>query len=803
MFGRIFFTLLFLVIWIPCILFTANNSTFDPPLPPQASLKGPIEWKYAGREFKMEGMLPRLYVLAKIKTLNSDDSKTVTIEADFIEWMHGKRSQKKRSRAVDLGPLYATGNPKRPLVTRWGVEHDAGMRFKIGPLRFNGLYLMGLFMVTFLPPLFLLWLLADSVAIDTPQERKRRDEAFVDLVKAIDAKANEDPSWLQAKTVKLAMVGYFILLGSILVMVPIGLGIGATIVVLAGGNAGAAKLAFVLAAIPIGFAGIMAKSLLLPSYPEPGLRVTRQDAPKLFEYLDGIIASVHGPRFERVFISNEVNASVSRHTGILGFFGFGPVTLTLGLPLMQSLTLHQLSGVIGHEYGHVAAKDNAKGQWIYRVRNSWLILGDRLRFEHLWYALKLNRFYEWFIAEFSAYSFALSRRCEYEADAFAAKIAGPEQAGQALSAISVHGDAIGIQFWRDFWKKAEAQADASSQTPYKDLAGFLAKERDNAEYIEAIKKEKTGYADTHPSTMDRLAALGQHFVAPGAVTRSSASELFGPFEAVLMNRFDEEWRHEASPHWQAAHEDHAAFSKRHAELRAKPMADLKREELSELVQAAHRAGDKKEMLTVSEEILRRDPESRGARLNIAGHRLTEEKDESQLSVLERCMEKEPQLIPTACSYALEYFHKQNLQDSARKWQEKLNAWEYERQAAAEERDLILASDEYEPHDLPEKTLEWLENYCAQHKVLHTVYIAKKKVKYLQEHPCYLVAFRRKEQMFRSDKKIGEDIVAFINESGLHDDFVFVGVDEIKGLEGKLRKIANARVYSVKKPRKAA
>ena len=376
-------------------------------------------------------------------------------------------------------------------------------------------------------------------------------------------------------------------------------------------------------------------------------------------------------------------------------------------------------------------------------------------------------------------------------------------AGQALSAISVHGDAIGIQFWRDFWKKAEAQADASSQTPYKDLAGFLAKERDNAEYIEAIKKEKTGYADTHPSTMDRLAALGQHFVAPGAVTRSSASELFGPFEAVLMNRFDEEWRHEASPHWQAAHEDHAAFSKRHAELRAKPMADLKREELSELVQAAHRAGDKKEMLTVSEEILRRDPESMGARLNIAGHRLTEEKDESQLSVLERCMEKEPQLIPTACSYALEYFHKQNLQDSARKWQEKLNAWEYERQAAAEERDLILASDEYEPHDLPEKTLEWLENYCAQHKVLHTVYIAKKKVKYLQEHPCYLVAFRRKEQMFRSDKKIGEDIVAFINESGLHDDFVFVGVDEIKGLEGKLRKIANARVYSVKKPRKAA
>lgn len=803
MFGRIFFILMFLVIWIPCILFTANNSTFDAPLPPASSLKGPIEWKYAGREFEMQGMLPKLYLLATLKTQDAEGSKTIKIEADFIEWMHGKHGRKKRSRSVDIGPLYATGDSRRPLVTRWGVEHDAGMRFKVGPLRFNGLYLMGLFMVTFLPPLFLLWLLADSVAIDTPQERKRRDEAFVELVKAIDAKANEDPSWLQAKTVKLAMTGYFILLGSILVMVPIGLGIGATIVVLAGGNAGAAKLAFVLAAIPIGFAGVMAKSLLLPGYPEPGVTVTRQEAPRLFEFLDGIIASVHGPRFERVFISNEVNASVSRHTGILGFFGFGPVTLTLGLPLMQSVTLHQLSGVIGHEYGHVAAKDNAKGQWIYRIRNSWLILGDRLRFEHLWYALKLNRFYEWFIAEFSAYSFALSRRCEYEADAFSARIAGPEQAGQALSAISVHGDAIGIRFWRDFWKKAEAQSDHSALSPYKELAGFLARERDNKEYIEAIKKEKTGYADTHPSTMDRLAALGQHFTAPGAVTRSSASELLGPLEAVFINRFDEEWRQEAAEHWKAAHEDHAEFSKRHNELRARPLADLKREELAELVQAAHRAGDMKNVLAVSEEILRRDPESQGARLNIAGYRLTEEKDENQIAVIEQCMEKDPQLIPSACSYVLDYYHKQDRPEAAKKWQEKLGTWEYERQAAAEERELILASDEYEPHDLPKETVEWFENYCAEHKVLHTVYVAKKKVKYMPEYPCYLVAFRRKEQMFRSDKKIQQDINDFIGRSGLPGDFVFVGADEISGLESKLKKIENAKVYSVKKPRKAA
>ncbi len=158
-------------------------------------------------------------------------------------------------------------------------------------------------------------------------------------------------------------------------MIPVGLGLGAAVLVLTGGNAAAAKLAFVLAAVPIGFAFVMGKSLLLPPYEVRAWKITAADAPKLFGYLSQIIKDAGGPRFEQVYISNDINASVSRHTGFLGFFGFGPVTLTLGLPLMQSLTLPQLGGVIGHEYGHVAAKDNALGQWVYRIRTSWLVLG--------------------------------------------------------------------------------------------------------------------------------------------------------------------------------------------------------------------------------------------------------------------------------------------------------------------------------------------------------------------------------------------------------------------------------------------
>lgn len=783
-----------------------GSATLSAPLD-KAALKGPLPWQYTGRAFKMDGAIPKLYIEAGLRVITNLQTretgrKTVLVEADFIEWLYGKKG-KGGSRRIDLGKLYATGQMKRPFVTEWGLEHDEGMTLQLGPLRFNGQFLMALFMVLLMPPLFILWLMADGVGIETPQERKRRDEAFIALVKSVDAQAETDPAWLEKKTMRLALLGYAVVLGSVFLMFPLGLGLGAAALVLTGGHAAGAKLAFVIAAVPIGFAAVMAKSLLLPKFPPPGVEVAERDAPELFRFLSGMIRAVNGPRFKKVYISNEVNASVSRHTGILGFFGFGPVTLTLGLPLMQALTLTQLGGVIGHEYGHVAAKHNAKGQWIYRVRNSWLTLGDRLRFEHLWYALKLNRFYDWFIAEFSAYSFALSRRCEYEADAFAARIAGPEHAGAALCAVAVHGDAVGSLFWRDVWKQAETSKDINALAPYSRLPAFLAQARDDAEIVRRTQKEKTGYAGTHPATMDRLKALAQPFTAPRPVSRSAAADLLGPLEQQLMEAFNARWRMEAGPYWQAAHDDHQNFTKRHAELKGRALAELSREELAELVQAAHRAQDDAAVIRVSEEILRRDPASAGAQLNIAGLRLLNERDESQIPVIESCIGQKPELLPAACQYVIDHYHRRERPEAAQPWEERLGAWEYERAAADEERGLVLESDAYAPHGLPEETVAQLAAHCGRHKVLHTVYVARKQVKYMPEYPCYLVAFRRRGQMFRSDRKIQDDINAFIAQSQLPGSFLFIPADGVKGLESKLKKIPGASIYSIKKLRQAA
>ncbi|HYD18568.1 MAG TPA: M48 family metallopeptidase [Patescibacteria group bacterium] len=792
MLKRLLFTALFLVIWLPALQFTATNATTRAPLPPASAMAGPYHWKYLGRAMDWRQFPPKMLILAQLADPKTAAVPPIASEADFIEWMYSGKSARHR---VKKGDFFATGVAERPYANEWDIAHDKSMRFSLFGLRFNFHFLMGLFLCLLLPPLYALWMLADDIQVVTPAARKKRDDDFVHLVKLVEAKAAQDPQWLKRRTIRLALLGYAVVFGAILLMIPVGLGMGAAVLVLTGANAGAAKLAFILAAVPIGFSFAMAKSLLMPKFLPPGIEVNAQDAPQLFAFLAKIIEKAEGPRFQRVYISNEMNASVSRDGGFLGFFGFGPVTLTLGLPLMQALTKPQLASVVGHEYGHVAAKDNALGQWIYRIRTSWLILGDRLQFEQMWYALKLNRFYQWFIGVFSAYSFALSRRCEYEADAFAAKLAGAEHAAAALSAVAVRDHEVGTIYWRDQWKKSEAVPDPAAEAPYTALAGFFAQPRDQQEIIEVVTKETPGFASTHPTLMERLRALGQGFIPPQPIAQSGAAELLGPLEQKLTEIFNMEWLHNARPHWEAAHEEHKTLTARHAELKARALTELTREELMEYISASDRAKDDQSVIAASEELLAREPDNAMAKLNIAGLRLWNG-DETQLPVLEG-LAADKQCLQGACRHAIGYYHKQKRPEDAKSWEEKLSAWEYEREAGAEERQIVLATDRYHPHGLPETTVAAIARHCAQFKLLRFVYLARKEVRYLPEYPAYLIGFRSKGA-FWSQKKLQEELNQFIATSGLGADFLFIDVTAISGLEGRLKKIPGALIYDSKK-----
>ncbi|MBL1147429.1 MAG: M48 family metalloprotease [Pseudomonadota bacterium] len=783
-------SLVFLVIWLPSLLFAAGNTSFSPALEQSDAWKGPYKkWKIEKRSFYFDGFKPEMLIHANLSTKSGP--YPVVIKADFMEWLYGGGRRKIKS-----GAVYITGRQDFPFVTQWGLEHDAGLKYSIGEMRFNGLFLFTLFFCLALPVLLTLWLMVDEVTIDTPQERKRKYLDFVELVKDIENRAQGNPLWLRRKTIRLAFLGYLVVIGSILLMLPVGLGLGAALVVLTGGNAGVAKLAFVIAAVPIGFAWHMGKSLLSPSFDYEGVEVTAQDCPKLFALLEEICQKANGPMFKRVFIDNQLNASVTRSGGLLGFFGMGPVVLTIGLPLMQSQTAKQLSGVIGHEYGHVAAKDNVWGQWVYRIRNSWLVLDDKLRFEHLWYTLKLNRFYEWFIATFSAYSFALSRSCEYEADAFSARVAGKDAIAEALSSLAVYGDQYNGTFWRKIWERSDTGENLQNIAPYKEIPPFFGNLEDVSDSIEQALKRKTDYTGTHPSVSDRLAALGTDFNVPEPPTpgHSAATALLEGMAEKLANDFSREWQEKAQEHWEGRQEERKHWQNRYEELKTKPVGDLEEEDLRELVSAAGRMEDDDLYYKASEEMLRRHPDSAGALLNCLWYRLMVEKDESQLAEMEKLLKTHPSYTADVCGYAIEFLEKDGRAEEAKPYHEKLDDWHYLSRAANDERDAILSADEFKAHDLPEKALTYLSEHAAKHPIIARVYLAQKDVKYMPEFPCYVIAYKTKPGFWASQKKVDEDVMQFIYESGLPEEFLFIEADGVSGLEKKLKQIDGTVIY---------
>jgi len=783
-------SLIFLVIWLPSLLFAAGNTSFLPPLQQSDAWKGPYKkWKIEKRSFYFNGLRPDMLLHANISTKSGP--YPVVIKADFMEWLYSGGRRKVKS-----GAVYITGRPDIPFITQWGLEHDNGLTYQIGDMRFNGLFLFTLFFCLALPALLALWLMVDETTIDSPQERKRKYLDFVALVKEIEARAKDNPYWLRRKTIRLAFLGYLVVIGSILLMLPVGLGLGAALVVLTGGNAGVAKLAFLVAAVPIGFAWHMGKSLLSPGFDYEGVEVTAENCPKLFALLEDICKKANGPMFKRVFINNQLNASVTRSGGLLGFFGMGPVVLTLGLPLMQSQTVKQLSGVIGHEYGHVAAKDNVWGQWVYRIRNSWLSLDDKLRFEHLWYTLKLNRFYEWFIATFSAYSFALSRSCEYEADAFSARVAGKDAMAEALSSLAVYGDQYDSVFWRKIWDRSDQGENVQNITPYHEIPSFFSNLDDVSDSIDHALKRKTDYSGTHPSISDRLAALESDFHVPAPPTpeNSAAASLLEDMAEKLTDDFSREWQELSKEHWEERQEERQHWQNRYDALKVKAVSDLEEEELRELISAAGRMEDDALYYQSSREMLRRHPDSAGALLNCLWYRLMVEKDDSQLAEMEKFLKAHPSYTSDVCGYAIQFLEKAGRTEEAKPYHDKLEDWHYLSRAANDERDAILAADEFKMHDLPEKALDYLSEHAAKHPIIARIYLAQKDVKYMPEFPCYVVAYKTKPGFWSSQKKVDEEVMQFIYDSGLPEEFLFIEADGIIGLEKKLKQIDGAQIY---------
>jgi len=288
------------------------------------------------------------------------------------------------------------------------------------------------------------------------------------------------------------------------------------------------RVTFRLAAVCVIAAGAILWSIIprRDRFVAPGPQLSADRHPRLFERLEHVAGAVAEPMPKEVYLTADVNAGVLQRGGVLGTGGRR--VMLLGLPLLHTLSVSELEGVLVHEFGHYYGGDVKLGPWIYRTREAIgrtlhnLSGSEVVRLPFLWYGRQFLRVTQ-----------AISRQQEFAADGLAARIVG---SGPLISGLTrVHRSAIAFS---GYWQEEYVPVLRAGFMP--PLLGgfdaFIQHEQVSASLDRAIKQDMERPSpdpfDSHPTLADRIAALQTFSAGVEAQHDEPADSLLGDLSSA-------------------------------------------------------------------------------------------------------------------------------------------------------------------------------------------------------------------------------------------------------------------------------
>lgn len=294
--------------------------------------------------------------------------------------------------------------------------------------------------------------------------------------------------------------------------------------------------------------------LMRPQVHLTGRPVSPDEAPALFAALDALRSKLDVRGRMEVQVDEEFNASALETPGFLGI-GKRRV-LTLGMPLLVTLTSQQLLAVIAHEFGHFSRRHGRFGHWLYRARAGWLDYMQQIDESTSPLERAAAAFAQHFVPYFSVRSFVYSRSCEYEADRDAALAVGESATADALSRIAILG-----HIWHDGVPREITRLQTERDSPPADLYGHFAAAASRwsksslQAYLERELAIPSGWTDTHPALSERLQSIGQEarIVAAATTSACAGADFFGSAWPRLLDEFNKKWLSRIGPEWLIVH----------------------------------------------------------------------------------------------------------------------------------------------------------------------------------------------------------------------------------------------------------
>ncbi|MCX6401185.1 MAG: M48 family metallopeptidase [Propionibacteriales bacterium] len=261
----------------------------------------------------------------------------------------------------------------------------------------------------------------------------------------------------------------------------------------------------VITLFALGFAVAVGRALFFrprDEGPRPGLAVTEIDQPTLWREVATLADEVGTRAPDEIRLIASVNAAVTQDSRFLGLLP-GRRTLYVGVPLLLSLGPLEIRSVLAHELGHYSARHMALGPVTYRGREAIGQVMVEVGPESV-----LGRMIGVYGRLYLAVSHSVSRRQELEADAFSARLAGPDAAASALRMLTPLGAA-----WHRFTREYATLGEDLGLRPDRLLEGFAAMLEDPAvlhQLVDLADQDldaTRSIYDTHPPLAERVARL--------------------------------------------------------------------------------------------------------------------------------------------------------------------------------------------------------------------------------------------------------------------------------------------------------
>ena len=281
--------------------------------------------------------------------------------------------------------------------------------------------------------------------------------------------------------------------------------------------------------------------------------LTREEQPLLFAFTDKLADMVGAPQPTEISVDCDPNAYAAFRRGALSMFG-SDLKLNIGLPLVMSLSLRQLAGVLAHEFGHFAQGAGMRLTYLIRSVNMWFarvvyerdawdqrledwssqtgLAGASLVLYASRFMVGLSRlFLRGLMWVGNLVSSFMLRQMEYDADRYEVHVAGTEAFAATSRTLALLGVATdGAHQLLQHARQEKRLCDDLPAFIFKTVPQVPAEVRQQIE--KAQEETATGAFDSHPSPRDRIAAARREN-RPGLFTLDvAATALFKKFPAV-------------------------------------------------------------------------------------------------------------------------------------------------------------------------------------------------------------------------------------------------------------------------------